>query len=137
MPTNIAMHFSVLVSRGKTVHLSAHLLLLATLLFSLQSVSYAQEPSYRDYDKHKAVSTCMEKIYLDRYQFEPADENAFPLCEQRFRELSQTLNHREFLKAKNQLPVTADGNTVSNPYYDTLFGQFRAEQSSPQSPQSN
>lgn len=90
---------------------------------------FADETGYRDYDKHKAVSTCMEKIYLERYQTEPAQEDVFHLCEQRYRELSHTLSHTDFLKAKNETPVLgADGSFAPNIYYDTLFGRLRSSE---------
>ncbi len=89
---------------------------------------FADETGYRDYDKHKAVNTCMEKIYLEQYQYEPAQEDVFHLCEQRYRELTQVLSHNDFLQSKNQTPIQqADGKFAPNPYYDTLFGRIQVQ----------
>ena len=93
---------------------------------------FADETGYRDYDKHKAINTCMEKIYLERYQYEAAGQDEFYLCEQRYRELTQTLSHADFLQAKNQTPVQqADGRFAPNIYYDTLFGRVQTPASPP------
>ncbi|WP_159990538.1 hypothetical protein [Pelistega ratti] len=95
--------------------------------------TYALEPEYTAYDKHKAVITCMQHIYLEKYQEIPAEEDAFPLCEQRFLSLSRTLPHKDFLIAKNTLSslenASSSVNTTdhsiektTNIYYDMMLG---------------
>lgn len=74
------------------------------------------EPGYTNYDKHLAVNTCMEYIYLQQYATEPANSDFFPLCEQRFLELSRRLSHEQFIKQR-QAQITPE-----NDYYQILFG---------------
>lgn len=74
------------------------------------------EPGYTNYDKHLAVNTCMEYIYLQQYATEPANTDFFPLCEQRFLDLSRRLSHEQFIKQR-QAQITPE-----NDYYQTLFG---------------
>lgn len=96
---------------------------LIILLFCLiASPSYGQE-QYRDYDRYKAVSTCMLKVYVERYQHEPAEENLFPLCEQRYLTLHNTLPFEEFIQYKLS-PAHAESadQRTGNRYYDTLYG---------------
>ena len=111
--------------KSKLVFVSIALLgLILGLIVSFfnHQLIFADETGFRDYDKHKAINTCMEKIYLERYQYEAAEQDAFYLCEQRYRELTQTLSHVDFLQAKNQTPIQqADGHFAPNIYYDTLF----------------
>lgn len=89
--------------------------------FMAHCASFAQdiplEPGYTDYDKHKAVITCMQYIYVEKHQQAPAEEDVFPLCEQRFLVLSRTLSHDDFKKA-----LTASDDKLLKVYYDTLFG---------------
>lgn len=89
--------------------------------FIAQHASFAQEitlePGYTDYDKHKAVITCMQYIYVEKHQQVPAEEDVFPLCEQRFLALSRTLSHDDFIKA-----LAASDEKLLKVYYDTLFG---------------
>lgn len=89
--------------------------------FMAHGASFAQEipleSGYTDYDKHKAVITCMQYIYVEKHQQAPAQEDAFPLCEQRFLALSRTLSHDDFIKA-----LTASDEKLLKVYYDTLFG---------------
>ncbi|WP_147628806.1 hypothetical protein [Pelistega indica] len=93
--------------------------------------SYAAEylePGYTDYDKHKAVITCMQQIYVKNYQEMPTDEDFFPLCEQRFNVLSRSLTHDEFIHAKAEsLNDKITENSTGNLYYDALFGYPNAE----------
>lgn len=94
------------------------------------------EPGYTDYDKHKAVITCMQYQYVEKYQQTPADENLFPLCEQRFLELSRTMSHDDFVKA-----LSASDERLLKVYYDTLFGipseEIKIDTPAPSNPNSN
>lgn len=89
--------------------------------FIIHCAGWAQdiplEPGYTDYDKHKAVITCMQYIYVEKHQQAPAEEDVFPLCEQRFLALSRTLSHDDFVKA-----LAASDEQLLKIYYDTLFG---------------
>lgn len=109
------------------------LLILNNVVFS-QEISL--EPGYSDYDKHKAVITCMQYMYVEKHQQEPAEENLFPLCEQRFLALSRTLPHSEFIKAR-----ASNDEKLLKVYYDALFGipaeEIKPDASIPQSPNIN
>lgn len=107
----------------------------------LNNMSFAQEiplePGYTDYDKHKAVITCMQYMYVERHQQAPSEEDIFPLCEQRFLALSRTLSHDEFVKARS-----SDDEKVAKVYYDALFGipseEIKPDNAAiPQAPNSN
>lgn len=98
--------------------------LLLVFLMGL-GVSQAQniplEPGYTDYDKHKAVITCMQYIYINQYKDFPADNDMFPVCEQRFLALSRQLSHEQFVKQRAEQGEHHQQHTF-NTYYDVLFG---------------
>ncbi|NOL48923.1 hypothetical protein HKX40_02035 [Pelistega europaea] len=108
------------------------------ILMSNSFIAYAQdiplEPGYTAYDKHKAVNTCMQYLYVTRFKEIPADENMFPLCEQRFLALSRKLSHEQFIKERAESSPHQQQHTF-NTYYDTLFGIPPADLSLPSTPE--
>lgn len=96
---------------------------------------YAQtiplEAGYTAYDQHKAVISCMQYIYIQHYSDIPAEEDMFPLCEQRFLALSRQLTHEQFVKERAEQP-SPQGQHTFNTYYDTLFGIPPIEMKLPQ-----
>lgn len=109
----------MLNNQGTSISLCLRLLG-ATLLLSFPTVqaqeSLPLEPGYTEFDHYLAVNTCMEYIYIQQYTDEPAEQDAFPLCQQRFLDLSRRLSHEQFVKQRQEQMNS------ENDYYQTLFG---------------
>ncbi len=62
---------------------------------------------YSQFDRERAIITCMTAEYATRYTDDPAETDMFPECEARFKKLKDTLPYSEYMRIQ-QNPLSAD-----------------------------
>ena len=71
---------------------------------------------YTEFDKERAVITCMTAEYATRYTDDPAESDMFPECEKRYEKLKATLPYSEYMRFL-KTPVSAEaGPNEMQPY---------------------
>src|SRR5690606_18073559 len=90
---------------------SAIAYLLVILLRDSEAIS-----DYTEFDKERAIITCMTAEYATRYTDDPAESDMFPECEKRYEKLKATLPYAEYVRFL-KTPVSAEaGPTEMQPY---------------------
>lgn len=101
---------------------------LAFALFGLLAVapaSYAQQQSYPQYEKEKAIIFCMTREYVLHYQEEPAEVDIFPECESRFARLEALIPYEQYKAMRDKgYMIYKDPQSAEllEKYYSTLMG---------------
>ena len=109
-------------------YLIAVLFILVALGYLWASMSSPTETAgeYSQFDKERAIITCMTAEYATRYQDDPAEADMFPECEARFEKLKATLPYAEYVRLQ-QTPVLAESGPVHMQPYE-LFLQIMTGQ---------
>lgn len=99
-------------------YLIAALFVLTAMAYLWTSMKRPHETAgeYSQFDKERAVITCMTAAYATHYMDDPAETDMFPECESRFEKLKATLPYAEYVRIQ-QTPVSADvGPDQMQPY---------------------
>lgn len=68
----------------------------------MMAASHAQEQTYPQYEKEKAIIFCMTREYLLQHQEEPAEKDMFPVCESRFAELENSIPYEKYKAVRDK-----------------------------------
>ena len=99
-------------------YLIAALFVLVALAYLWASMNRPHETAgeYSQFDKERAIITCMTAEYATNYMDDPAETDMFPECESRFEKLKSTLPYAEYVRIQ-QTPVSAEaGPAEMQPY---------------------
>lgn len=103
-------------------YLIAGLFLLIALVYLWFGMSRQNEvvADYSQFDRERAIITCMTAEYATLYTDDPAESDMFPECEARFEKLKATVPYTEY-KRILQTPVTADAGPVEMQPYEVIL----------------
>ncbi len=103
-------------------YLIAALFVLIALAYLWISLNRSHEVSdeYSQFDRERAIVTCMTAEYATRYTDDPAETDMFPECEARYEKLKKTLPYSEYVRIQKN-PVTADAGPAELQPYEVFL----------------
>lgn len=99
-------------------YLIAALFVLVALIYLGISLNRLNDDTadYTQFDKERAIITCMTAEYATRYSDDPAESDMFPECEARFEKLKATLPYAEYVRIQQEPVSTEAGPNEMQPY---------------------
>ena len=93
----------------------------------IMTATHAQEQTYPNHEREKAIIFCVTREYVLQYQEEPAEKDLFPVCESRFAELESSIPYEKYKAVRDKGYMIYPDNQsteLMEKYFDILMGKY-------------